>query len=320
MRRIVVLDGHAANPGDISWDKFKEYGELVVYPRTNPEDVAERIKGAECVFTNKVPITAETIDASPDLKWIGVLATGFNIVDIAHAKAAGISVSNIPSYSTDTVAQNVFAHLLNICNRVGDHAASISKGRWSASPDFAFWDFPQMELAGKTFGIIGFGTIGKKTAEIAQAFGMKVIAATPHPDKVYESESFSFADRETVLKNADVLSLHCPLTDSTKELINKTSLGLMKQNAILINTGRGPLINENDLAEALKSGTILAAGLDVLCQEPPAPDNPLFDCENCFISPHVSWASKEARIRLHNIALENLKAFIDGNPINVVNK
>lgn len=319
MRKIVVLDGYAANPGDISWEPFKEYGELVVYPRTTPEEVVERIKGAECVFTNKVPITAETIDASPDLKWIGVLATGFNIVDIAHAKEAGIPVSNIPAYSTDTVAQNVFAHLLHICNRVGDHAASISKGRWAACPDFTFWDYPQMEIAGKTMGIIGFGAIGKKVASIAQAFGMKVIVNTPHPDKAFESETLSFASAEEVIRSADVLSLHCPLTDNTKEIINKKTLATMKPTSILINTGRGPLINEADLAEALKSGTILAAGLDVLCKEPPEAGNPLFACENCFITPHVSWASDAARVRLHDIALDNLKAFVEGKAMNVVN-
>jgi len=320
MRKIVVLDGYASNPGDISWEPFKEFGDLIVYPRTKPEEVEERIKGAECVFTNKVPVTAEIIDASPELKWIGVLATGFNIVDTAHAKQKGIIVSNVPSYSTDTVAQNVFAHILNICNRVGDHAAAISRGRWSASPDFTFWDFPQLELAGKTFGIIGFGAIGKKSAEIAQAFGMKVLVSTPHPDKAYESETLSFADNETVLKSSDIISLHCPLTDTTRELINKKTLSLMKPTAILINTGRGPLINENDLAEALMTGEISAAGLDVLCQEPPAANNPLFACKSCFISPHVSWASGEARIRLHDIALKNLKAYVEGSPSNVVNR
>lgn len=318
--KIVVLDGHAANPGDISWENFKKFGELVVYPRTAPDEVAERIKGAACVFTNKVPVTAETMDKSPDLKWIGVLATGYNIVDTAHAKKAGIVVSNIPSYSTDTVAQNVFAHILNITNRVGDHSASISEGKWSRCPDFAFWDYPQQELAGLTMGIVGFGTIGKKVALIAQAFGMNVLADTPHPDKKYETETLKFASREDVLKNSDVVSLHCPLTDSTKNLINGESLKLMKKTAILINTGRGPLIDEAALAEALSEGTIAAAGLDVLCKEPPEADNPLFACKNCFISPHISWASEAARIRLHDIAFKNIEAFLSGSPINVVNK
>ena len=318
--KIVVLDGHAANPGDISWEAFKKFGELTVYPRTAPEEVADRIKGAECVFTNKVPVTAQTMDKSPDLKWVGVLATGFNIVDIAHAKEKGIAVSNIPSYSTDTVAQNVFAHILNITNRVGDHSASISDGKWSRCPDFAFWDYPQQELAGLTMGIIGFGAIGKKVAQIAQAFGMKVLVDTPHPDFSLESEALSFAEREEVLRKSDFISLHCPLVDSTKNLINRDTLKMMKKNAVLINTGRGPLIDEAALAEALRDGAIAAAGLDVLCKEPPEADNPLFACENCFFSPHISWASKAARIRIHDIALKNLEAYVSGAPINVVNK
>ncbi|MDO4482571.1 MAG: D-2-hydroxyacid dehydrogenase [Bacillota bacterium] len=319
MRKIVVLDGYAANPGDISWAPLQELGELIVYERTAPEDVIDKIEGADYVFTNKVPITAETIDACLDLKWIGVLATGYNIVDIAHAKSKGIPVANIPAYSTPTVAQNVFAHILHICNRVSNHAESVAKGKWSRCEDFTFRDYPQIELDGKTMGIIGFGAIGRKTAEIAQAFGMKVLVDTPHPKAEYESESLRFTDRDTLLRESDIVSLHCPLTDSTKEMINRETLSMMKPSAILINTGRGPLINEADLADALNEGTIAAAGLDVLCSEPPEADNPLFDCDTCFITPHVSWASNEARIRLHEIAFDNIKSFINGEPKNIVN-
>ena len=320
MSKIVILDGYAANPGDISWEPLKEFGEVVLYDRTKPEDVIARISDADYVFTNKVPITAETMDSCPSLKWIGVLATGYNIVDVAHAKEKGIPVTNIPAYSTDTVAQNVFAHLLNITNRVADHAASISDGKWARCEDFVFWDYPQIELAGKTLGIVGFGSIGKKVAAIAQAFGMKVLVSTRTPDPALETASLSFTDRETLFRESDVISLHCPLTDATREIVNAETLAMMKPTAILINTGRGPLINEADLAEALKAGKIYGAGLDVLCKEPPEADNPLFGCPNCFISPHVSWASGEARIRLHKIAFENIRSFVNGKPINVVNK
>lgn len=319
MSKIVILDGYPANPGDIDWAPLEEFGELTVYDNTDPADVIERIKDADYVFTNKVPINAETIDSNPKLKWIGVLATGYNIVDIKHAAEKGIPVTNIPSYSTTTVSQNVFAHILNIYNHVAEHAASISNGRWSSSKYFTFWDYPQIELDQKTLGIIGFGAIGKKVAQIAQAFGMKVIVNTPHPKAEYESETLKFADVETVLKESDIVSLHCPLTDSTKEIINKDTLAIMKPTAVLINTGRGPLIDEAALAEALTEKKIMAAGLDVMCKEPPEADNPLFKCDNCFITPHVSWASGEARIRLHDIAFDNIKSFINGQPKNVVN-
>ncbi len=319
MSKIVILDGYAANPGDISWEPLKEFGEVVLYDRTKPEEVIERISGADFVFTNKVPITAESMDSCPTLKWIGVLATGYNIVDVAYAKEKGIPVTNIPAYSTDTVAQNVFAHLFNITNRVADHAASIRDGKWARCKDFTFWDYPQMEMAGKTLGIVGFGSIGKKVASIARAFGMKVLVFTRTPDPSLECEGLTFCDKETLLKESDVVSLHCPLTDATREMINKESLALMKPTAILINTGRGPLINEADLAEALKAGKIYGAGLDVLCKEPPEAGNPLFECENCFISPHVSWASDAARVRLHKIAFDNIRSFVEGKPVNVVN-
>ena len=320
MNKIVILDGYAANPGDISWEPLEEFGEVVLYDRTTPEEIIPRIQGADYVFTNKVPLSAEAIDSCPTLKWIGVLATGYNIVDVAHAKEKGIPVTNIPAYSTDTVAQNVFAHILNITNHVAEHAADIAKGKWARSVDFTYWDYPQMEIAGKTLGIIGFGSIGKKVAAVAQAFGMKVLVNTPHPDPSLETEVLSFASREEVLQSADFLTLHCPLTEATKELINKETLAMMKPTAVLINTGRGPLVNEADLAEALQQGRILAAGLDVLCKEPPEADNPLFECGNCFITPHVSWASGEARIRLHEIAFENFRSFMEGKPINVVNE
>lgn len=319
MYKIVILDGYPANPGDIDWAPLKELGDLALYDNTSPSEVIERIKDAEFVFTNKVPINAEAIDSNPKLKWIGVLATGYNIVDIKHAAEKGIPVTNIPAYSTPTVSQNVFAHILNIYNHVAEHAASISNGKWSSSPYFTFWDYPQIELDKKTLGIIGFGAIGKKVAEIAQVFGMNVMVNTPHPKAEYESDTLKFADVETVLRESDIVSLHCPLTDSTKEIINKDTISLMKPTAVLINTGRGPLINEAALAEALNEKKILAAGLDVMCKEPPEADNPLFKCENCFITPHVSWASGEARIRLHDIAFDNIRSFINGEPKNVVN-
>ncbi len=319
MSKIVVLDGYAANPGDISWEPIRTLGELIVYDNTASDDVAEKIKDADYVFTNKVPITADSMDSARNLKWIGVLATGYNIVDVSHAKKSGIPVANIPSYSTDTVAQNVFAHILNICNRVRDHSISIAGGKWSRCEHFAFWDYPQAELAGKTLGIIGFGAIGAKTAEIARAFGMKLLISTPHPKKELENDRLLFCDLETLFRNSDIISLHCPLTDSTKEIINRNTLSMMKKTAVLINTGRGPLINESELADALMNNTIAAAGLDVLCEEPPKSDNPLFKCSSCFITPHISWASYDARIRLFNTAYNNLYSFINGSPVNIVN-
>ena len=316
---IVVLDGYAANPGDLSWEEIKQLGECTIYDRTSPAEVLERSQGAEILLTNKTVLNAETINALPSLRYIGVLATGYNIVDTEAARARGVTVTNIPAYSTDSVAQMVFAHLLNICQQVQHHSEEVRKGRWSSNPDFCFWDTPLIELRGKKMGIVGLGHTGSRTARIAISFGMEVYAYTsksafqlPHEIKKMELDEL-FAE-------CDIISLHCPLTPDTREMVNVYRLSLMKPTAILINTGRGPLVNEQDLADALNSGRIYAAGLDVLSQEPPRADNPLLTARNCYITPHIAWASTAARERLMQIAVENVKAFIEGKAINVVNK
>lgn len=319
MPKIVVLDGYAANPGDLSWEPIERLGNLTVYERTPADKIMERISGADYIFTNKVPLNQEAIDSVPNLKWIGVLATGYNIVDVAHARKKGIPVANIPAYSTATVVQNVFALLLHICHHAGDHAAAVSAGKWAESPDFCFWDYPQIELADKTMGIVGFGDIGKRVASVAQTFGMKLLIHTPHPDFHLETASLRFTSMEHLLAESDIISLHCPLTKTTENIIDKAALSRMKNTAILINTGRGPLIVEQDLADALNQGEILAAGLDVLRKEPPEKNNPLFSAKNCFITPHVSWSSYEARVRLMDIAVQNITSYLEGNPVNIVN-
>ena len=316
---IVILDGYAANPGDLSWEEMKQLGNCVIYDRTSPAEVLERSRGAEILLTNKTVLNAETINALPDLRYIGVLATGFNIVDMEAAKARGVIVTNIPAYSTDSVAQMVFAHLLNICQQVQHHSEEVRKGRWSNNPDFCFWDTPLIELRGKKMGIVGLGHTGSRTARIAIAFGMEVYAYTskssfqlPHEIKKMKLDE--------LFSECDVISLHCPLTPDTREMVNASRLSLMKSTAILINTGRGPLVNEQDLADALNKGRIYAAGLDVLNQEPPHADNPLLTARNCYITPHIAWASTAARERLMQIAVENVKAYIEGKTMNVVNK
>lgn len=315
---IVVLDGYAANPGDLSWDEMKQLGECVIYDRTSPDEVLERSKGADIILTNKTVLDAETIRALPALRYIGVLATGYNIVDTEAAKAQNVIVTNIPSYSTDSVAQMVFAHILNICQQVQHHSEEVRKGRWSASPDFCFWDTPLIELRGKKMGIVGLGHTGSRTARIAMSFGMEVYAYTskstfqlPHEIKKMELDDL-FAE-------CDIISLHCPLTDTTREMVNARRLALMKRSAILINTGRGPLVNEQDLADALNAGRIYAAGVDVLSKEPPCTANPLLTARNCYITPHIAWASTAARERLMQIAVNNVKAYVEGKPVNVVN-
>lgn len=316
---IVILDGYAANPGDLSWEEMKQLGNCVIYDRTSPAEVLERSRGAEILLTNKTVLNADTINALPNLRYIGVLATGFNIVDTEAAKARGVIVTNIPAYSTDSVAQMVFAHLLNICQQVQHHSEEVRKGRWSNNPDFCFWDTPLIELRGKKMGIVGLGHTGSRTARIAIAFGMEVYAYTskssfqlPHEIKKMELDE--------LFSECDVISLHCPLTPDTREMVNASRLSLMKSTAILINTGRGPLVNEQDLADALNEGRIYAAGLDVLNQEPPHADNPLLTARNCYITPHIAWASTAARERLMQIAVENVKAYIEGKTMNVVNK
>lgn len=316
---IVVLDGYAANPGDLSWNELKALGECTIYDRTTPSEVLERAAGAEILLTNKVVLNAETIAALPELKYIGVLATGYNIVDTAAAKERGIIVANIPAYSTASVAQMVFAHILNIAQQVQHYTDEVRKGRWSNNPDFCFWDTPLIELRGKKIGIVGLGNTGFNTARIAIGFGMEVHAFTSKSPFQLPPE-IKKMDLDELFSTCDIISLHCPLTDSTRELINAARLKQMKPTAILINTGRGPLINEQDLADALNNGTILAAGLDVLSQEPPRADNPLLTARNCYITPHIAWASTAARERLMQIMLDNVKAYLDGKPINNVAK
>lgn len=316
--KIVVLDGYAANPGDLSWEPWKELGEFVVYDRTAPEELLERAQGATALLTNKVIISGETMCKLPSLKYIGVLATGYNVVDIPAAKTLGIIVTNIPAYSTKSVAQMVFAHLLNITQHVGDHSKEVVSGRWQNNKDFCFWDSPLLELDGMSIGIVGFGNTGSATARIAKSFGMKVYAYSSKsqeqlPDYVTKVDSL-----DELFCKCDVVSLHCPLTDNTKHLVNANRLKLMKPTAIVINTGRGPLVNDQDLADALNSGQIYAAGVDVLTQEPPRDGNPLIGARNCYITPHIAWATSAARERLQQIALDNLKAFIAGNPVNVI--
>lgn len=317
--KIVALDGYAANPGDLSWDELKALGECVIYDRTAPEEVLERAADAEVVLTNKVVITAEMMAALPQLKYIGVMATGYNIVDIDAARERGIIVTNIPSYSTDSVAQMVFAHILNIAQQVQHHSEAVHQGRWTASKDFCFWDTPLIELRGKKIGIVGLGHTGYTTARIAIGFGMEVCAYTSKSSFQLPPE-IKKMELDQLFSECDIISLHCLLTDKTRELVNAARLKLMKPTAILINTGRGQLVNEQDLADALNNGQIYAAGLDVLSQEPPKADNPLLTARNCYITPHIAWASAAARERLMGILLDNLKGYIEGKVINNVAK
>lgn len=318
--KIVILDGYTENPGDLSWDGFKALGDVTVYDRTPGNEILNRIGDAEVVIVNKTPITAETISACPNMKYIGVLATGYNIVDTAAAKAANIPVSNIPTYGTNAVSQYVFALLLEVCHHVWHHNDSVKEGKWSNNKDWCFWDYPLIELAGKTIGIIGFGRIGQRTAKIAEALGMKVLAYDEYPNKALENENQKYVTLDELLAASDVISLHCPPFPSTQGIINKESIGKMKDGVIIINTSRGGLIVEEDLAAALKSGKVYASCSDVVSTEPIKPDNPLLSCDNAILTPHIAWAPKESRARLMDIAVNNLKAFISGNPVNIVNK
>ena len=315
--KIVVLDGYALNPGDLSWTGMEALGELTVYERTSPSEVLERSAGAEVLITNKTVITAEHMAALPQLKYIGVLATGYNVVDIDEARNRGIVVTNIPAYSTASVAQMVFAHVLNITQRVGYYATENANGRWTNSVDFCYWDTDLVELDGKKMGIVGLGNIGRATARIAQAFGMEVLVVTSKEQSALP-EGMKKVTLDELFAQSDVVSLHCPLTPDTKEMVNAARLQTMKPSAILINTGRGPLVNEQDLADALNGGRIAAAGLDVLSIEPSVTGNPLLGARNCFITPHIAWATKEARIRLMDIAVNNLKSYQEGIIINNV--
>jgi glycerate dehydrogenase len=305
--KIVVLDGHALNPGDLSWDPLHAFGEVEVFDRTPPELTVERARGAAIALTNKTAITATVIDALPDLRYIGVLATGYNVVNIEAARRRGIVVSNVPTYGTASVAQFVFALLLELCHRVAQHADAVRGGAWTRNPDWSFSDPPQIELAGKTMGIVGFGRIGRQTAKIAEAFGMRVV-----------SYDLDHGNLEDLLRESDVVSLHVPLFPETREMLGARTLALMKPTAFLINTSRGPLIHERHLADALNSGVIAGAALDVLSVEPPPPDHPLLVARNCLISPHMAWSTTEARRRLMAIVIDNVSAFCAGNPQNVV--
>lgn len=321
--QIVILDGYTENPGDLSWDGFRALGELTVYDRTPREDVEEivkRIGNAEIVCTNKTPITEEILRRVPSVRYIGVLATGYNVVDVQAAARRGIPVTNIPDYGTMAVAQYTIAMLLELCNRIGHHDRVVHEGRWTSARDFCFWDYPLMELAGKTMGIIGYGRIGQETARLARAFGMKILACRRRPVRpAKEDDQCRYVSMDELLAESDVISLHCPLFPETEGLINRQTIARMKDGVILLNTARGPLINEKDLAEALDCGKVYGAAVDVVSTEPIQADNPLLQAKNCLITPHVAWASRESRQRLMDTAVANLQAFLDGKPVHVVN-
>ena len=317
--KIVVLDGYSLNPGDLSWDALAQLGDLTVYDRTEAEHIVSRSAGAEIVITNKTQLSAETISQLPNLKYVGVLATGYNVVDTAAAAQAGIVVTNIPAYSTMSVAQVVFSHILSIISCVEHYTAEIREGRWSANPDFCYWDNRLTELAGKRMGIVGFGNIGSAVARIAAAFGMQPVIVTSRHQEDLPEGMLKAQSVDDVFATCDIVSLHCPLNEQTRNLVDARRLAMMKPSAILINTGRGPLVDEAALADALNEGRIYAAGLDVLSTEPPRRDNPLLAARNCFITPHFAWATFEARKRLMDIAVGNVSAFIDGSSVNRVN-
>ncbi len=319
MKKIVVLDGYTLNPGDISWGNLENLGDLTVYDRTPEEKIVERIGDAEIVFTNKTPLTKETFGKLPQLEYVGVLATGYNVVDVEAAKAMDVVVANVPTYGTTAVGQFVFALLLEMCHHVWEHNEAVKEGAWAESPDFTFWDYPLIELTGKIMGIIGFGKIGQRTSQIAQSFGMDVLAYDEYQNKDLESPTMKYVELEELLENSDVISLHCPLFESTKGIINKDSIAKMKDGVIIINTSRGPLIVEEELAEALNDGKVAGFAADVLAVEPPQMDNPLLRAKNTIITPHIAWAPKESRQRLMNTAIKNLEKFLGGNPVNVIN-
>ena len=319
--KIVVLDGFTLNPGDLSWEVLRNLGELIIYDRTeiDTDKVIQAIGIAEIVFTNKTPISKKVLNNLPNLKYIGVLATGYNVVDVNSANEHNVVVSNVPAYGTDAVAQFVMGLLLEMCHHIGDHNNSVQKGDWTNSIDFCYWNSPLIELEGKTIGLIGFGKIGQKTAKLAIAFGMNVLVYSRTVKKEFESSNLIFVSLNEVLRKSDVISLHCPLNDTTSNIICANNIGLMKDKVLLINTSRGGLINEQDLADALNSNRIYAAAVDVVSKEPMNAKNPLLSAKNCIITPHIAWATKEARGRLLHAAVENLKSYLKGNPINLVN-
>ncbi len=311
--KIIILDGYTENPGDLSWDDFAALGELTVYEHTPENEIISRIGDASIVITNKTPLSAQVFDACPQVRYVGVLATGYNVVDIDAARAHGVTVTNVPSYGTQAVAQYVFALLLELCHHVGHHNAAVQQGRWTQGRDFCFWDYPLMELAGKTMGIIGYGRIGQATAQIARAFGMKVLACSAHGGP-------GLSTFQEVIRQSDIITLHCPLTKDNAGMISRETIAQMKDGVLIINTARGALIDEPALREALLSGKVLGAAVDVVSTEPVRADNPLLGLDNCLITPHIAWAPKESRQRLMDVAVENLRAFLAGAAVNDVAK
>jgi len=321
MKKIVVLDGYTLNPGDLTWDGLRQFGELSVYDRTEfiEDKIIKAIDKAEIVFTNKTPLSESILSKVPNVTYIGVLATGYNVVDVIAAKKLGIKVTNVPTYGTTAVAQFTFALLLEMCHNTGAHSEAVKNGEWSVSPDFCFWKYPLVELAGKTMGMIGFGRIGQATAEIAKAFGLEILAYDTNVKHELESENCKYVTLNDLLAQSDIISLHCPLLDSTKGIINKSNIARMKDGVMIINTSRGQLVVEEDLREALDSGKVASAAVDVVSSEPISRENPLLKAKNCIITPHIAWASKESRSRLMKTAVDNLGSFLAGNQVNVVN-
>lgn len=319
--KIVILDGYTENPGDLSWDKLREFGDLTVYDRTpvdDEEEIIKRIGDAEVVFTNKTPVSRKVIDACPNMRMISMLATGYNVVDYTYAKEKGIPVTNVPTYGTASVGQFAIALLLEICHHIGHHDRTVHEGKWEHCEDWCYWDYPLIELDHKTMGVIGFGRIGQTTGKLAKALGMRVLAYDSYPNETGKQIA-EYVDLGTLLAQSDVIALHCPLFPDTEGIINKDNIAKMKDGVILINNSRGPLVVEQDLADALNAGKVAAAGLDVVSTEPIKGDNPLLKAKNCIITPHISWAPKESRQRIMDCAYENLKAYADGRPVNVVN-
>lgn len=320
--KLVILDGYTENPGDLSWDGLRAFGDLTVYDRTSltdEDEIISRIGDAEIAITNKTPLSRRVLEACPNLKLISVLATGYNVIDCQFAREKGIPVSNVPSYGTDAVAQFAIAMLLEICHHVAHHSDAVHEGRWESNPDWCFWDYPLIELAGKTMGVIGFGRIGQATGKLAKALGMEVLAYDSFPNDSGK-EIAKYVDLDTLLGASDVIALHCPLFPETERIVNKETIAKMKDGVIILNNSRGPLVAEQDLADALNSGKVYAAGLDVVSTEPIRGDNPLLKAKNCIITPHISWAPKESRQRIMDTAVENVKAYLAGTPINVVNR
>jgi len=318
--KIVILDGYTLNPGDLSWEELEKLGELTVYDRTPEDKILERIGNAEIIYTNKIPLNREILYKASNIKWIGVLATGYDVVDVEAAKERGIPVTNVPNYGTTSVSQMVFALLLEICHHVWEHSEAVKRGEWTNNTDWCFWKYPLIELAGKTIGIIGYGRIGQATGKIAQAMGMKVLAYDQYVNRELESETMKYASLDELFRESDVISLHCPLSESTRGIINKETIAKMKDGVIIINTARGSLVIEQDLADALNSGKVYAAGIDVVSIEPIKMDNPLLKAKNVILTPHIAWAPKESRQRLMDIAINNLKSFLSGKLVNVVNQ